>query len=86
MDRVLANQEDLSEIQRSIRVSVELNKSTRLFIVGHHDCRGNPVKEEVHRQNIASSVERLKGLWPTHEIIGLWVNGKWKVEAIASPR
>ena len=84
MDRVLSKQEDISEILRSIRVSVDLNKSTRLFIVGHYDCRGNPAKEDVHRKDISGAVRRLKGLWPSHEVIGLWVNEKWKVEAVAS--
>ncbi len=80
MDRVLASQEDISEIQRSIRVSVELNKSKRFFIVGHHDCRGNPVNEEAHRKDISNAVTRLKKLWPSHEVFGLWVNDQWKVE------
>jgi len=83
MDRVLAAQEDISEIQRSIRVSVELNKSKRLFIVGHHDCRGNPVNKDVHHRNISDAVTRLKRLWPSHEVIGLWVNDTWNVEKIA---
>src|SRR3989338_4775635 len=79
MDGVLAGQEDISEIQRSIKVSVTLNKSTRLFIVGHHDCRGNPADDERHRMEIAAAVKRLKPLWPAQEIIGLWVNDRWQV-------
>lgn len=82
MDRVLASQEDISEVQRSIRVSVELNKSTRLFIVGHYDCRGNPVNESAHRKDISEAVTRLKKLWPSHEVIGLWVNDQWKAEPV----
>jgi hypothetical protein len=82
MDGVLAKQEDIAEIQRSIKVSVNLNKSTRLFIVGHHDCRGNPVDKTIHRQEIIEAVKRLKPLWPTQEIIGLWVNDRWQVEKV----
>ena len=82
MDGVLAKQEDISEIQRSVKVSVTLNKSTRLFVVGHHDCRGNPVDEKLHRKEIAESVERLKPLWPDQEVIGLWVNDRWQVERV----
>lgn len=82
MDNVLANQEDISEVLRSIKVSVNVNKSTRLFIIGHHDCRGNPVDEHVHRQEIAAAVIRLKPLWPAQEVIGLWVNNKWQVELV----
>jgi carbonic anhydrase len=80
MDNVLANQEDISEVLRSIKVSVNLNKSTRLFIVGHYDCRGNPVDEKIHREEIIRAVGRLKPLWPNQDVIGLWVNHSWNVE------
>jgi carbonic anhydrase len=83
MDGVLANQEKIDEITRSIAISVKANGSTRFFIVGHYDCRGNPVSEQTHRQEILQAVERLKGLWPTHELIGLWVNQSWNVEVVA---
>ena len=82
MDEVLSNQEDVREILRSITISVNINKSTRLFVVGHYDCRGNPVEEKIHRQEISSAVKRLKSHWPDLEIIGLWVNKTWKVEIV----
>ena len=82
MDGVLAKQEDISEVLRSIKVSVNLNKSTRLFVVGHYDCRGNPTDETCHRQEVQDAVKRLKPLWPAQEIAGLWVNSKWQVELV----
>jgi len=82
MDNVLSNQEDIREVLRSITISVNVNKSTRLFVVGHHDCRGNPVEESVHRDEIISAVKRLRGHWPGLEIVGLWVNKTWGVETV----
>ena len=82
MDGVLAKQDDISEILRSVKVSVDLNKSTRLFIIGHHDCRGNPTDENRHRLEITHAVTRLRPLWPAQEIIGLWVNDQWQVELV----
>lgn len=82
MDGVLSGQADISEILRSIGISVNVNKSTRLFVVGHSDCRGNPVGKKVHIQQIKDSVERLKSHWPGHEIVGLWVNDSWAVETV----
>ena len=82
MDQVLSNQEDIREVLRSITISVDVNKSTRIFVVGHYDCRGNPVGEDVHRQEISSAVKRLKSYWPKHEIVGLWVNKSWQVETV----
>lgn len=83
MDGVLAKQEDISEILRSIKVSVTLNKSTLFFVVGHFDCRGNPVDERRHREDIGQAVRRLRSLWPDQEVVGLWVNDEWHVEAIS---
>ena len=51
MDGVLAKQKDISEILRSIKVSVDLN--------------------------------RLKPLWPSQEVFGLWVNDHWQVELVS---
>jgi carbonic anhydrase len=82
MDNVLCNQEDIREVLRSITISVNVNKSTRIFVVGHYDCRGNPVDESEHHQEINSAVKRLKGYWPNHEIVGLWVNKDWMVELV----
>ena len=82
MDNVLSNQHDISEVLRSIKISVDINKSNRLFVVGHYDCRGNPASEDVHRQEIHSAVKRLKEHWPHLEVIGLWVNQSWKVELV----
>ena len=82
MDGVLAKQKDIAEILRSIKVSVHLNKSTRLFIVGHYDCRGNPVDENRHCKEIADAVKRLKSLCPAQEVIGLWVNDRWQVRFV----
>ena len=82
MDSVLSNQEDIHEVLRSINISVDINKSTRLFVVGHYDCRGNPVEESEHRQQIMDSINRLKTYWPNYEIVGLWVNKNWQVEKL----
>lgn len=84
MDSVLSKQEDIREVLRSITISVNVNKSTRFFVVGHHDCRGNPVEEDVHREQINNAVNRLKSYWPDHEIVGLWVNKTWAVEVVSS--
>ena len=83
MDGVLARQEDISEVLRSVNVSVRLNRSTRLFVVGHYDCRGNHVDERRQREEIAKAVKRLQPLWPAQEVFGLWVTDRWQVELVA---
>ena len=82
MDAVLANQDDIHEILRSIDISININRSTRLFVVGHFDCRGNPVDQKTHRGQIIAAVKRLKKRWRRHKTGGLWVNHKWQVEIV----
>ena len=82
MDAVLANQDDIHEIMRSIDISVNINRATRLFVVGHFDCRGNPSDQKTHHLQIVSAVKRLKKRWRRHKINGLWVNHLWQVEIV----
>jgi hypothetical protein len=82
MDGVLSAQEDISAILRSVAISVDVNQSTRLFVAGHFDCRGNAVSEEIHRRQIDASVKRLKDHWPDLEIVGLWVNEAWRASKV----
>ncbi len=83
MDFVLSTQENIDDIRRSISISLDVNQSTRLFVVGHYDCRGNPVSEKNHHTQIKDAVKRLKSHWPKYEIVGLWVNESWSVEIIS---
>ncbi len=80
IDGILASQDSIDEIIRSIDISVSINKSVRIFVVGHHDCRGNLVDKKTHHEQIIRSVKRMKTHWPKLEIIGLWVNSHWQVE------
>mgnify|MGYP001238588947 CR=1 FL=1 len=80
MDGVLASGNNLDEILRNLDISINVNKSSRIFLVGHYDCKGNPVDEKLHRDNINKGVEGLKAHRPELEIIGLWVNSSWQVE------
>jgi len=82
MDGLLVSKKNIDHIVSSISTSINVNGSTRIFVVGHHDCRGNPVDEKTHHEHIMLSVKRLKGHWPKMEIIGLWVNSRWLVELI----
>ena len=81
MDGVLSSQDNIDSIIQNVNISIDSNKSGRIFIVGHYDCKGNIVGEKTHLEQITKSVERLKSHWQELEIIGLWVNSQWQVEA-----
>jgi len=82
MDGILASGEDIGGIINSVNISINDNKSTGIFVVGHYDCRGNPVDEKTHRAQIIKAVNRLRSHWPKMEIFGLWVNSGWQVELL----
>lgn len=85
VDKLLArkksNTERIKHIKKSIKISVEGHNSVVLAIVGHHDCKGNPSTTEEHLAQIRSAV-KLSSSWKFPvEVIGLWVNEQWVVEA-----
>ncbi|MDD3087299.1 MAG: hypothetical protein PHP89_01900 [Candidatus Omnitrophica bacterium] len=82
MDGILASREDIEGIINSVNISINDNRSSGIFVVGHYDCRGNPVDEKTHREQIAKAVNRLRAYWPKIEISGLWVNSDWQVELL----
>jgi len=72
----------IDEINRKVRISVEKNNASIIFITGHHDCKGNPVSESVHKEHVLLAVSRVKKEFPEITIVGLWVNSQWKVERL----
>lgn len=69
-------------IKNRIDISIEKHCTKLVAVVGHYDCAGNPVDEEIQREQVRISVQRIKNWNNTIDVIGLWVNSKWCVEEI----
>jgi len=86
MDGILAgeNHKDIESILKKIDVSLKRPNLhlNIIFVVGHHDCLGNPVDDETHKRQIYIAAEKLKNLRQYVKIVGLWVSDEWKVEKI----
>ena len=81
MDGFLADtNSSFDAINQKIQISIDKNAASMIFVIGHHDCQGNPVHESVHREHIASAVVRLKDCFSAITIAGLWINDQWTVE------
>ncbi len=81
MDQFLADEENsLDSLIAKIRISIEKNNSNRLFVVAHHDCRGNPVSDNEHKKQLGRAVQRIEGLGLDMEILGLWINDRGECE------
>ncbi|MFC1480466.1 carbonic anhydrase [Candidatus Omnitrophota bacterium] len=72
----------MEEINTKVRISIEKNKASIIFVVGHHDCKGNPCSESDHRSQILLATNRLKKVFPEETVVGLWVNSQWKAESL----
>ena len=51
------NKELVSSILSRVDISVNKHGSTRIAIVGHHDCAGNPVPKEQHNKETLKLLE-----------------------------
>lgn len=86
-DRILARQDDpaiVASILRRIEFSGRKHRSTKLAVVGHADCGGNPASPEEHVQQIRSAVAFLQQQFPNMTVIGLWLNEDWSVTELAT--
>ena len=84
-DGILAANKDkaaIESIQRRVAISTGKHGSKHIAIVGHHDCAGNPVDKETHLAHIRSAIKTVKSWGVKAEVIGLWVDDKWKVSEV----
>jgi hypothetical protein len=82
---VLAGGNQISVIE-SIKISVEISVashgSSLVAVCGHYDCAANPADKETQIQHIKTAIKTINSLNLEVQIIGLWVNKNWQVEAI----
>lgn len=76
-------QNKIDAILDKVALSINKHNSKGIAVVGHNDCAGNPSPNEVQIEHIKKSVKFLKDKIENIEIIGLWVDEKWKVNEIA---
>lgn len=83
--RILAENRDemvLNSIKRRVEISTVKHGSKRIAIVGHYDCAGNPVEEEIQLRQISKSIKTVQSWGFKGEIIGLWIDENWKVHEV----
>ena len=80
-DKVLSENKSMDiieSIKRRVLLSIERNSSKNIIIVGHHDCKANPVEEKVHYRQIKESVDKIKEWNLEVDVYGVWVGKSWK--------
>ena len=76
-------QNKIDAILDKVALSINKHNSKGIAVIGHYDCAGNPSPNEEQVEHIKKSVKFLKNKIENIEIIGLWVDEKWKVNEIA---
>lgn len=66
----------LEMIERSIR----LHESEVIAVVAHYDCLGNPIEDDIQKEQLDKSVKFIKSKFGQCEVVGLWVGDDWEVE------
>ena len=82
---ILATNKDKSiidSIKNRVGISTAKHGSKYIAIAGHHDCAGNPVDKDTHLAHIRSAIKAVESWGIKAEVIGLWVDDKWKVSEV----
>jgi len=84
-DVVLAQMIDyeaIRSIKKRVGVSIQQHGSQHIAVIGHHDCRGNPVDAGTHHSHIQSAIQSVRIWYRDVEVFGLWINESWEVEEL----
>lgn len=70
---------------KSAVVSVGKHHSRGIVVSGHQECAGNPVDDEIQKDQILKSAEFIKKIIPDLPVVPVFVvrkNGGWEVEEL----
>lgn len=84
--RILAENQsgcNIDSIHFRIGISLRRHNSNLIAISGHHDCAGNPISDEQHKQQIGESMKHLRDIYPQIEVVGFWINKEWEVTKLS---
>ena len=83
-DKIMSSGDEsgIESIKTRTLISVEKHGSNVVAIVGHYDCAGNPVSKREHEEQVRESMRIVKSWNLPVNVIGLWVNENWQVEAL----
>lgn len=64
----------VQSVRNRIRISVEKHASADIWVAAHHDCAGNPVADEVQKQQAAQAVEVVRNWFPKVNVSAVWID------------
>ncbi|MFZ7119369.1 MAG: carbonic anhydrase [Eubacteriaceae bacterium] len=82
---IIANNIDLAiieNIKKRVDISVNHHGSKAIAIVGHYDCAGNPVNDNIQIDHIKKSIDFVNSWGFKVEVIGIWIDKNWIIQEI----
>ncbi|MGD9402165.1 MAG: hypothetical protein PVF95_07865 [bacterium] len=82
---ILAKRNDAALVQgilERVKISMGKHNSVGIAVVGHQDCAGNPAPYDDQLAQIRDSVQFLRSQCGGAKVIGLWVDGDWRVHEV----
>ena len=83
--RILAEATDaaaLESISQRLSISVKMHGATRVAIVGHSDCAGNPVDKQTQLSQLHKAAATVRSWGFGVELDLLWLGSDWRVERV----
>ena len=83
--RILADLTDgtlVGSIRHRVEISAKKHGSRCIAVVGHSDCAGNPVSEEIQREQIRKSIKTVLSWNFMVSVLGLWIDENWTVHEV----
>jgi hypothetical protein len=72
----------LESIRRRLSISVTRHGSSRVAIVAHADCAGNPVGKETQLNQLRAAAATVLSWGPGTSVDLLWLGDNWQVERV----
>ena len=82
VDKIISENSDLESIKSKVSISINSHKSELIIVSGHYNCAANPVSDEEHISLIKKGVEVISSWNLGVKVIGVWVDGSWKVNPV----
>ena len=86
-DMILAQNKErsiIAHIKRKVKLSIERNKSGAVILVGHYDCKANPISAKEHLEQIKRSVENIRKWNLGVPVCGVWIDKNFKAKRVTS--
>ena len=82
VDKILFDNDCIDSIKNKVSISINAHKSQLIVVSGHYECAANPVSDEEHIAQIKKDVEIISSWNLDAKVLGVWVDGSWKVNPI----